>query len=177
MKMTQENIENKDGGKITDYVVSSNGNQYLLDGPLARAFSEALDVLYKKEVDPVSGVALETQAIDALHSQMEYKEKMAGELMNKNLASNMGLVFGVEKGKADADDLIDVTDTLSSISPEQKNMSAVVFDAATTNEGSPENPEIGPMAFNPFEKALEQLCAKHGVRTYQSLAQFVKHNL
>ena len=162
--------------KVTDFITTKNGDNYVVDGPLSRAYSEALNELYKKEIDPTSGIALETQAIDALHSQMDYVEKKAAKIFLDNKAANLGLIYGVELGSTTPEDLIEITDSLSVMTPEQKNKSGVIIDAAIQNESTGEVPEIKTDYINPVEVALEQLCAKHGVHVYKSLASFVKLN-
>lgn len=171
------NIDNnQQNEKIVDYIGINNNKAYLLDGPLSRAYSSALDELYKKEVDSETGIALETQAIDAIHSQMEMKDKLALMIHFDNAVQNLGLIYGVEKGKATPEDVIEVTDALSVMTPEQKSNSAVIFDTALTNEGSGREADIETIAVNPFEQAMEQLCIRHNVSRYNSLNQFIKLN-
>lgn len=169
-----DGVQTQKDTSASDLITQVGDSNMLVDGPLSKAYSAALATIYAKEKDPKTGLALETQAIDALHSQMEMVEKEANQIFLDNKAQNLGLLFGVEKGKASQDDLIDVADTLSVMSPEQKKRSAVIFDAALTNENTGNVPKVKTLIENPFEAALESLCEKHGVQTYSSLKDFVK---
>lgn len=168
--------ENDDKHEIVHFINNQSGNTTIIDGPLSRAYGDALNELYGKRKDPVTGLAMETQAIDALHSQMEYIEKQAGKIFLDNEEQNLSLLYGVEKGKADAEDLIELTDTLSTMTPLQKSNSAVIFDAAIRNGNTGEIPKVETSVQNPFENALEQLCVKHDVKIYASFAAYINQH-
>ena len=76
--------EKDDKHEIVHFINNQSGNTTIIDGPLSRAYGDALNELYGKRKDPVTGLAMETQAIDALHSQMEYIEKQAGKIFLDN---------------------------------------------------------------------------------------------
>ena len=160
--------------EVAQFIGTKNGNAMLIDGPLSRAYSDALNEIYGKKRDPISGIALETQAIDALHSQMEFKEKQAGKIFLDNEAQNLGLLYGVEKGSTTPEELMEVTDFFSVMTPTQKNKSAVVIDAAIVNGNTGQIPEVTTVVHNPFEMALEQLCIKHRVPVFHSFKSFIK---
>ena len=160
--------------EVAQFIGTKNGNAMVVDGPLSRAYSDALSELYGKRRDPVSGLALETQAIDALHSQMEYKEKQAGKIFLDNEAQNLGLLYGVEKGSTTPEELMQVTDFFSVMTPRQKEKSAVVIDRAIINGNTGQVPKVTTVIHNPFEMALEQLCISHKVPVFHSFASFIK---
>jgi hypothetical protein len=158
--------------KIEDYIVSVNGTSVSCDGPLAKAYSEALSVLYKKDVDPETGLALETQANDVLSAQ---KEIEAAAMVQSNVAfddENLSLLYGVQKGLVTPEHVIDVTDHFSRMSDEAKQRSAVVMDV--TVQPGVGNPTVSTKGMEVCGVALEQLCARHRVPVLSSLAQYVK---
>ena len=159
---------------LAQFIGNKDGNTLVIDGPLSRAYSDSLQELYGKKHDPISGLALETQAIDALHSQMEYIEKQAGNIFLDNEAQNLGLLYGVEKGSTSPEELMEVTDFLSVMTPMQKNKSAIIIDSAIVNGNTGQIPEVTTVSHNPFETALEQLCLNHKVTVYHSFESFIK---
>ena len=168
---------NINGKQIIEQYIHPSGNDIIVSGPLAVAYSEALDKLYEKRKDPISGMSLETQAIDALHAQEQVIEATAAKIFADNQAANLGLLYGVEKGKTTPEDLISVTDTLSAMTDSQKNKSGIVIDVKLKNENSGTMPvlEHGKKIF-PMDVALEELCKRHKVPVYNSIKQYIISN-
>lgn len=168
-------IESTDEPTTTAKFISEvSGKNYQVDGPLARAYTDALHEIYGKKIDPETGLALETQALDAQYAQTQAHNRLAQLILNNNELSDVSLLYGVQKRQATVQDLIDVTDKMATLTPEAKLHSAVIFDTAITNENTGEVDQLATVRINPFETALEQMCKRHNVATYSSLTQFIK---
>ena len=170
----QQTTDDREGGstKLEDYIVGKDGKSIGCDGPLAKAYSEALSELYKKEVDPVTGLALETQAQDVQYAE---KELLAAGEAKAAIAvddEDLSLIYGVQKGFTTPQEVIEVTDHFSRMSDEAKSRSAVILDV--TEQSGTGNPEISKKGVEVCEAALEALCAKHHVPMMKSLAQYIK---
>ena len=172
----QTTDEDTQGGsvRIEDYIVSKDGNTMSCDGPLAKAYSEALSELYKKEIDPVTGLALETQANDALAAE---KEILAADEVKIGINAgeadeNLSLLYGVQKGFTTPEHVIEVTDHFSRMSDEAKSRSVVIIDVSTVDKSG--NTRISTKGVDLCEQALESLCIKHNVPVMKSLAQYIK---
>lgn len=157
-----------------EFISEIDGKNYQVDGPLARAYTDALNEIYGKKIDPKTGLALETQALDAHNDQVEEKKYLAQLIQKNNNLTDTSLLYGVQKGATQIQDLIDVTDKMATLTPEAKRNSAVIFDTAIVNENDGQVPEIDRLEINPIEVSLEQMCKRHNVSTYSSLAQFIK---
>lgn len=162
---------------LNDVIANVGGNTYQLDGPLARAYSEALDDMYKKERDPSTGIVLESQALDVISAQQNYVAAKASIIDFAGKEEDMGLLYGVQRGHVNSEHVIEVVDAIGGLTEEQKAKSAIIIDSALTNENTGEVPTIGQDVVSPFEAAMEAYCQKHGVSVYRSLGQFVKLNM
>lgn len=177
MTDTDKQITAKDdlsggGNSIEDYIVGKDGNTIGCDGPLAKAYSEALSSLYKKEIDPITGLALETQAQDVQYAE---KELLAGEEAKVDIDENdenMSLLYGVQKGFTTPKEVMAVTDHFSRMNDEAKSRSVVIID--TTAQSGTGNPEVSTKGVKVCEAALEALCAAHKVPLMKSLSQYIK---
>jgi len=171
-QVTSQN-DNPDGGtNIEDYIVTKDGNTMSCDGPLAKAYSEALSELYKKEIDPITGLALETQAQDVQYAE---KEILAGDEAKVNIDENdenMSLLYGVQKGFTTPKEVMEITDHFSRMSDEAKSRSVVILD--TTQQSETGNPEVSTKGVEVCETALEALCMRHRVPMMKSLSQYIK---
>lgn len=148
---------------ITEFFTMGQATNVLVDGPLAHACSDVLDSMYKREYDPITGVAMETQQMDTVAASRAWlaaKERTYGFV---NGGGDIGMVYGVKETQATRSDLIDVTDTLAEMNDVQLSNSAVLVLK-----------EEGTRQENACAMALEQYALSRGVRVYHSMKEFVQ---
>ena len=150
---------------------------FLADGPLARAYSDALDVLYRKETGPdglvleSQDVALETQALDEIETKQNWLAAQAtSDMLEGDGAVDAGMLYGVKQQQLKYKDLINVVDAIGRMSPQQKLYSAVVIDVSSADDTSV---QCTP---SPIQAALESYCKTHQVAVYSSLNEFLKRH-
>ncbi len=159
------------GEQITDYFTMGAHTNVITDGPLARSFSAALDQLYAREYDPITGVAMETQAIDEIEAKRNWLAAKVRSLKFANDGTDVGFVYGVKEAQADHDNMIDVVDTISEMTDVQKSASAIVLDGGVTTPTSGDE-EME----NPVSVAIEQYAKSRGVAVYHSFNEFIKRH-
>lgn len=165
MEITSKNpIYAEDGQRLADFFTIGGQTNVMVDGPLAPAFTQALDQLYRREYDPLTGVALETQAMDEIEAKRHWLAAKVHSLQFTNDGSDIGMVYGVKEAQAEQSDIINVVDTLCEMNDVQLANSAIVIEP---NEASvPED--------NPVSKALESYAASKGLKVYHSFIEFVR---
>ena len=157
-------IEPEAGAEPMDFFTSGS-HSYMADGPLARAYSDALDVLYKKEMGP-DGLALETQQLDADHDQQRWREAQNRQYFERlDLGADVGMLYGVQRQSVRFTNLIAIADAVGRMNPRQRQATAVVLDT-TAGLGQHETIAL----------AIEHYCAAHKVPVYTSLAQFLRQH-
>lgn len=167
----KQSLLDEQGEQITDYFTVGTHTNLITDGPLARSFSAALDQLYAREYDPITGVAMETQAIDEIEAKRNWLAAKVRSLKFANDGTDVGFVYGVKEAQATHDNLIDVVDTISEMSDIQKTSSAIVLDGnVTTPTSGDEDLE------NPISVAIEQFAKARGVAVYRSFNEFIKRH-
>lgn len=136
------------GSNLTEYLTMNNGNSYSLDGPLSRAYSEALDELYAKDKDPNTRLSMETQEMDVAKQQRGWIAAKGAQIDMDGNIEDMGLLYGVSRGHLTQTTVIDVVDRFHRLSGHQRAKSALVLDAAYLNEADGTPVKIGEKVVN-----------------------------
>ena len=151
-----------------------NGSpEVILDGPLSEVYAKELQEKYMKKIDPESGIAIETQALDMAFSKSLF---VAATTMNKNMLNGgetEGMLYGVTKNQASMSDVINVGDAISEMTDEQKEKSAIILDASQTGIDDNKLPIIEPEVVNPFEVQIQDIADENNVKIYSSLEAYI----
>lgn len=181
-------------GSFANMIEVSKELQIVADGPLSQMFAASLNKLYAKEVDEETGIAIESQALDAQNSQgLWMANKIAGN------SEDVGMLYGVLQHEASLQDVIRVADALTEMTDQEKAKSAVVIvtnerDAATGKTfqnfhyGDPMAKATSPLyahehdwatrvyrANNTFARSLKEVAEAHGVKVCPSLEAYLEH--
>jgi hypothetical protein len=150
----------------------SQDNKVVTDGPLSIMYADALNEIYAKQVDPITGIVFESQANDALSARNIWLATKIATVNFANQGEDVGMLYGVKKHSATLSDVVNVADSLTEMSDGQKENTVIIIDAMvdTTNSGAAQPEEL---VINPCELALEKLCHKHGVKVFNSLEQYL----
>lgn len=149
-----------------DYYGMNDATNFVTDGPLAQAYGQALDQLYRKEVDPATGIVLESQQ-QQVSERQRWLEAAVGSVIPPDKKAMLGMLYGVKAVNLAHEDLMRVTDAVGRMNPQQKLASAVVIDASDSGVSA---------SSAPLAAALESYCTQHGVAVYRSLDVFLKHH-
>ncbi len=171
LRKAMENMqaENTAGPKVDETRVGSEDQPFVkMTGPLAEAYTKALNIAYAK-TDPETGKAvLESQAIDAT-----IMEKLARSLQTEGdpaPTDSFQTVYGVSKNNATDADIVAVTNDLAtSNSGGGGNLPddyILIVDGTQPGEASVER------AIQ-LSSALECMVIAHGGKVYHSLAEYV----
>lgn len=145
------------------------GQTVLMKGPLADAYTQALDIAYAK-ADPAQSEteqpALETQAMDA-----QVAQQLAQSLVNTAPASPPAtVVYAVNQSKVTEDDLVSVTSDLGG--QEKPGDYILIVDATQpSNNGDTGLPQERVLELN---TALECIVEAHGGRVFHSLGAYLE---
>lgn len=157
------------------YILTANGSQMVMSGPLSQAYCDGLDELYAKERTE-DGMALETQAVDVglLREKFLMAEVPALDADNK---ANLGLFYGVQRGTTRLSHVVDIVSALEKMRGEQRQRSAVIIDAIIKpKQGQPFSAEyhVALEGASVNEDAIRARCKEFGVPVYNNLYDFVR---
>jgi hypothetical protein len=169
-------VQTKPKNEFQRFIELSNEKGVIADGPLSKMYTDALNELYAKEVDEATGIAVETQALDAAIDKNWWLATQSKTNNFANQGEDVGMLYGVAKQEVEIKDVINVSDTLSAMTDEQKRNTAVVVDVKVKTNNTGDSYEIGASTFNPYEAALEAMCIAHRVPVFHSLEDFVESN-
>jgi hypothetical protein len=150
-------------------------NKVICDGPLSIAYTKALNELYAKEIDPKTGIVLESQSNDQITAQNLW---IASKINDPNFieqGQDVGMLYGVMKNNATMADTINLAETYSEMTPAQREASAVILDEKVEVDSAGNTNIDDQVLINPFDVALEQFAKKHGIAFYTSLESYVQH--
>lgn len=158
-----------DGGQKNGFAFYiNNGMPAVAAGPLADAMASALDQIYRREVDPITGIVLENRSVAAESQQLDQLKRQSWIVLRQKLAeqnhvdhSGAAVLYGVHADTIAPSDLINVAEVIGTLTPEERAESAVIV------EGTME-------PVSPVVKAMESFCAEHNLRVYRSFSEFVK---
>lgn len=155
----------------------TEGNSVVTDGPLSVMYADALNEIYAKEIDPATGISIESQANDALSSRNYWLATKIATTNFANTGQDVGMLYGVSKRSAGLSDVLRVSDALSEMTKEQKENSALVLDTVVVQDNANAPIEVQTnvqvIPDNVFTVTLENLCLKHSVKVYSSLKDYL----
>ena len=184
-------------GSFKNLMATAKGLKVVADGPLSQMFTATLNELYKKEVDPETGIAIESQALDVSNSQnLWIAAKLAKEAKGDE---HIGMLYGVYHHEATLQDVMRVSAALEEMTEEEKARSAVVIITQERNAGNGDtfqnfhysdvySRHSTPLyakdhdwanrvyrSNNVFARAIREVCESKGLKVCPSLDDFVKH--
>ena len=147
--------------KPENLITFKDGKKVIMDGPLSRVFTEALNDLYEKEIEPVSGLVLESQIFQAMQQAQTFLEanKAAQDIKD----SNIGMLYAVDSTETIVDDLAKLATSVSTMTNNQVRNSAVIVNK--TNEEEVDKP---------INFAIEEFCKAVNIPFYTSLNSYMK---
>jgi len=177
MSIEQKQLISPEGELVGDYFQINGQSAVVCDGPLSHAYSQALNQLYKREYDPLTGVALESQANDEIMAKRLWLASKYRSMQFANDGKDIGMLFGVKESQTTNEDVINVVDSVSEMNDQELQNSGIIIER---NEQTPISGENGEQAeqiiSNPITAALEQYAKQKGIAVYHSLEQYLKLN-
>ncbi len=167
--------ENAKEGTFDRLIEVSQGMKIVSDGPLSKMYTDALNEIYQKEVDPTTGMALETQALDSNKQKNLWLAAKSASHGFADQGEGVGMLYGVYRHAAAVSDVINVADTFSEMTAAQKANSYVILDTKVSQDNMGSIPAYEhEQPLNPFAQALEELCKKHEVPVAASLEEYLQ---
>lgn len=162
-----------------EYFNGADGALFTLDGPMARAYTEALDELYKKETGP-DGLTLESISLtDGYQNSMAWKDgnwlKAArGGLTQTNSLSSLGMIYGVKKSCLELAHFQALTRAIGQMTRDQRMNSAVILDQSEPDSSLPKNQTN--WVTEAYATLIQRYCERGAPRisVYPSLQAFIK---
>lgn len=115
-------------GSFANMIEVSKELHIVPDGPLSQMFTATLNALYAKEVDPETGIAIESQALDAQNSQTLW---MANKIATHR--EDVGMLYGVLAADTSIKDVMRVADAITDMTePEKANSAIIIQDNGAT---------------------------------------------
>lgn len=106
----------------------ASGKTLIVDGSLSEKCSKALMEIYKKDTDEETGIVLESQVIDMAQRVGVWQAMQSTHQFQNYKTQTVGLVYGVGNSQTSMTDFNKVQDAISSMSPEQKEISAIYLE-------------------------------------------------
>ncbi len=157
----------------------TSGNNMIADGPLSFQYTQALNEIYKKDVNDETGISLETQANDAIMSKSLWvaANDTRGQLADSG--QEVGMLYGVKQSDVGLSTVVEVTDAIGQMTDSEKENSAIILEADATN--SPVYPIEMPtnddsLDVNPFAIKVMSVATENGIPIYTSLEAYVASN-
>lgn len=175
--MQNINLQSIETNPYLDSMVEiTSGRNMIVDGPLSLQYTQALNQIYKKQIDPESGISLETQALDLAISKSIW---IASNDTRDHLSNNgqeTGMLYGVKKSDIGITNVIEVTDALGQMNDNDRENSAIIIE--TPNE--PAMAEGVNLLYktyvNSMEAIIKSIALENNVDVYYSLEEFVESN-
>lgn len=141
--MTEENNEKNIG---LTYIIKMNRDQVAIaDGPMHEQLVQAMQEDYAKEKDPLTGLSLETQAMDSLKYSNHYSAfKDLQKKKESKEPDATGIVYVVDPKETSLKDVVDVAEVFEELNNAQISNSALVFSEPESE--APANQEIVKIA-------------------------------
>lgn len=148
---------------INNLITFKDGKKVLMDGPLSRIFTQALQDDYAKEIEETTGMVLESQVMQVMQQAKNYVE---ASRLNSNLADDdVGMLYAVDSNATIAQDLANISAAYSVMSNNQIRNSAVLVTDITED----------PKQMN-LNIALTAFCSYANIRVYNSLEEYMSKN-
>lgn len=126
------------------YVIKMNKDaSAIADGPIHEQLIKALNETYKKDIDPETGMSLETQALDALRYSNHYIAYQDLQKSKQNAEpDSTGIVYVIDNKNAGLTDVVNVVEIFEGLNNAQAENSALVIDNGEDQERSSACQEI-----------------------------------
>jgi hypothetical protein len=146
---------------IDNLITFKDGKKVLLDGPLSRIFTETLNDIYAKEIEPVTGLVLESEVFQKIQQAVEFIE------LNKDSEefkkANVGILYAVDSDSTITNDLAKLAGAVSVMNTQQIMNSAVII-----------NTEDKTKEQLPICVAIEAFCSNVNIPVYKSLNSYMR---
>lgn len=164
MEVSAKNVlRDSSSNEIAEIFMLGQSTGVVADGPLAKACSDVLDSLYKREYDPITGVAMETQQMDTA----EFKKVWLKAKASQVLPDNVGMAYTLSENQVTRQTLIDVSDALTKMNDVAKSNSAIVIIKDNNGDGNIHSSIV-------LISALEEYASSKGVRVYRNMQDFIQ---
>jgi hypothetical protein len=144
---------------IDEVVKFKDGKKVILDGPLSRIFTQTLNEMYPKQVEPVTGIVLESQIFQSMQSAAA-KWATVNQNVPEIKNDNYGILYTVDSDEAIAKDLSNIAAVSTQMTNGQLDNSAVIIDGLNSK----------PTAMT---AAIESYCRAVNIPVYNSLKSFM----
>ena len=174
--MKNINLESIEANGYLDSMVEiTSGRNMITDGPLSLQYTKALNEIYKKQIDPSTGISLETQVNDAIISKSLWiaSDQQRDEL-NKT-GHEIGMLYGVKQSDLGMTNVIEVTDALGQMNDNDRENSAIIIEIQKPTQVEGVN-LIDNSYVSSFESIIKEIALENNVDVYHSLEEFVESN-
>lgn len=195
---TKEEAPDQDvDGSFKNLMSTAKSLKVVTDGPLSQMFTAVLNELYKKEVDKDTGIAIESQALDASNAQNLW---IASKVVQQAARDeHIGMLYGVYNHDASIQDVMRISAAIEEMTDEERQRSAIVIVTDERNADSGDtfqnfhyadsysrdcsalyrNDNDMSTRFyranNVFARAIKEVAEKKGVKVVASLEEFITH--
>ncbi len=146
----------------------------IADGPLSKAFSEALHQLHGHSYDPITGAVMETLQLDEAAVKTNWLNAKTNELIGPD-SQKVGMLYGVREDAVATADINKIAETFAEMSPEQIGNSAVVI--VRENDPTKEGGTSATAFIPPAATALESYVQWRGAHVYHSFEEFLRRHV
>lgn len=147
---------------IISIMKTADNTSVVMAGPLSKMCADILNTDYKKEIEPVTGISLETQALDSLISKSAWLigSKKVQQLQSQG--KEVGFVYSVNEDEASMSDVVEVSDILQNTDQSITRNSAIVL-----NNTDNKKPSI-------FSGSIRDLSEQNNVKVYSSIRDYAE---
>jgi hypothetical protein len=145
----------------------------ITDGPLSLQFTNALNEIYKKEVDLETGLVLESQANDQILTASNWIANHSAKEFLSNSGQEVGLLYGVQETQASISDVVSISETVGDMNQSEKDNSAFILVTKVDNTNDGEVPQVTTMVVNPFARAIEEIAKQNNIKVFTSLESYL----
>lgn len=151
----ETNLENKQ----SDLIKLDNGTAFVIKGSLTEELSAALNQEYKKEIDPTTGIVLESQVFQTIQKITDYINQNKNELFLKD--NKIGVLYTVDNKDSTIDELSELSGLVSTMDNNQVRNSGVIINKQ-------EEDNLTPISF-----AIESFCRKVNIPIHYNLKSYI----
>lgn len=141
-----------------------DGDSVLVAGELGEEITQALYTIYKKEVEPTTGVVLESQIFQNLQRVNDFLDlnKSSDELKK----DSVGMLYGVSDLATSVKDISTLSQVVSTMTDDQLGNSAVILKPTKLEEGVDDTRPLSQIS-------LEEFCKHVGLPVYFSVDSYM----
>lgn len=146
----------------------------ITDGPLSKAFSEALHQLHTHDYDPITGAVMESLQMDEAAIKTNWLNAKTNQLIGPD-SEKVSMLYGVREAETSTADINKIAETFAEMSDQQIGNSAVVI--VRTNDATKETGASATAFIPPAATALERYAEWRGARVYHSFEEFLRKHV